>query len=200
MQLKFDLPLSRRALITDLYGWKKYPIIIDAVYSSAQHFDFEVNVVIDYSSTCPCSMALSKRHIRDQFIEKYKDHKMVDQKELAQWLDDEGISAVPHGQRSKAFVKLINPKKLDFVQWIDQIENVLITATQTAVKRLDEQKFAQLSANNTMFAEDAARRVSKLLCSMNSFEDFELEVYHYESLHSHDAYAKASSATIKKHL
>ena len=200
IQLKFELPLNRPALLTELSGWKKYPVVIDATKTADEPAKFEIDLCIDYSSTCPCSLALSKRHVKDHFLSNFKDTKTISVEKVAQWLDSDGLSATPHGQRSKAFVKIFNPNKFSFVEWINEIEKSLSTPTQTAVKRLDEQKFAELSAANAMFAEDAARRVGTKLCSMKGFDDFELEVYHYESLHSHNAYAKTSSNTIKKFL
>ena len=63
---------------------------------------------------------------------------------------------------------------------------------QTAVKREDEQAFAQLNAQNLMFCEDAARRVAAALAEDPRVERFDAQVSHFESLHAHDAVARVS--------
>jgi GTP cyclohydrolase I len=77
---------------------------------------------------------------------------------------------------------------------IDALEHALGTPVQTAVKREDEQAFAELNAANLMFCEDAARRVSAVLARDPHVERFDAEVEHYESLHPHDAVARVSGA------
>ena len=75
---------------------------------------------------------------------------------------------------------------------LDAIEEALGTPVQTAVKREDEQAFAQLNAENLMFCEDAARRVAAALSSDARIERFDAEVSHFESLHAHDAVARVT--------
>ncbi|MEX1056406.1 MAG: GTP cyclohydrolase, FolE2/MptA family, partial [Natronospirillum sp.] len=105
---------------------------------------------------------------------------------------EEGISATPHSQRSNARVKIkVDPAlpAFPFLSLIDAIEAALNTPVQTAVKREDEQEFARLNAENLMFCEDAARRVTSVLNQQPWVRDFWLRVDHYESLHAHDAVA-----------
>jgi GTP cyclohydrolase I len=78
------------------------------------------------------------------------------------------------------------------VELIDDVEDVLGTAVQTAVKRADEQAFALANGQNLMFCEDAARRVSLVLKRVPVINAFDLTVVHAESLHAHDAVAKSS--------
>jgi GTP cyclohydrolase I len=72
---------------------------------------------------------------------------------------------------------------------IDQVEETLGTAVQSAVKREDEQEFAVLNGANLMFCEDAARRICSLLDEKEGLRDYRIEVRHMESLHPHDAVA-----------
>ena len=203
LNLRFELPLLRKALITDFEGWKSYPITIkstmntDAV-TNQKKFMMSTTIEVDYSSTCPCSAALSRRHMRDQFLAQYSDRKSMSPDEFAEILDSPDLFATPHGQRSKATVTLdIDPNSsLSLEYFINTIEAALTTPTQTAVKRLDEQQFAVLSGQNVMFAEDAARRVAATLQQETNVCDFELSVHHFESLHSHDAFARTSKSAI----
>lgn len=204
LNLKFELPLLRKALISDFSGWKSYPITI---CSSAQvcpktgQEDIVITTTceVDYSSTCPCSAALSRRHIRDKFLQKYKDQSSMNPDQVAEILDSEELYATPHGQRSRAFVTLNihQNSSLSLEDFINTIENALTTPTQTAVKRVDEQQFAVLSGQNVMFAEDAARKIASALNQEKDVCDFHLSVHHYESLHSHDAFAKTSKSAIQ---
>jgi GTP cyclohydrolase I len=63
---------------------------------------------------------------------------------------------------------------------------------QTAVKREDEQAFAQANAANLMFCEDAARRVAAVLAAEEAILAWSIRVAHFESLHPHDAVASVS--------
>jgi GTP cyclohydrolase I len=75
---------------------------------------------------------------------------------------------------------------------VDLLEAALGTPGQTAVKREDEQAFAELNAAHLMFCEDAARRVAAALSSDPRVDRFDATVSHYESLHPHDAVARVS--------
>ena len=200
LNLRFELPLLRSALITDFKGWKSYPITIkSSLHQSAkqQSFQMSTTLEVDYSSTCPCSAALSRRYIRDKFLTEHKDAHSLTPEEVAQWIDTHGLSATPHGQRSRAFVHLtLDHSSFPLESLITTIEDALTTPTQTAVKRFDEQQFAVLSGQNVMFAEDAARRVAAALMDQSHIKDFDLSVHHYESLHSHDAFARTSKSAM----
>ena len=70
---------------------------------------------------------------------------------------------------------------------IDQVEQVLQTPVQAAVKREDEQEFARLNGQNLMFVEDAGRRLKSTLLDDERWCDFWVRIEHHESLHAHDA-------------
>lgn len=72
---------------------------------------------------------------------------------------------------------------------IDQVEEVLATPVQTAVKRADEQTFARLIGQNLMYVEGAARRIHSAL--PGRYDDFQSKIRHLESLQSNDAVASA---------
>ena len=60
-------------------------------------------------------------------------------------------------------------------------------ASGTAVKKADEMEFARLNAANTMFCEDAARKVAAFLDEYSSIQSYKLTADHLESLHPHNA-------------
>lgn len=201
LDLSFQLPLLRKALISDISGWKRYPISIRSALMQGKSPSILITLRIDYASTCPCSAALSKSHIQQCFYEEHKHLDQVSIQDVSTWLEERGLLATPHGQRSSAFITLnFSDTPFAFEDWINDIESTLATATLTAVKRQDEQRFAVLSAQNLMFAEDAARKLGNLLLSWKNLQDFDVEVFHYESLHSHDAYARISKSKIQHSL
>ena len=114
------------------------------------------------------------------------------------WLASErGLAATPHAQRSRASVRVeLRPQfdELPLVALLDAIEAALGTPVQTAVKRVDEQAFARLNAENLMFCEDAARRVASVLANDPHIARYDATVAHYESLHPHDAVARVSGS------
>jgi len=197
IRLRFSLPLERPALLSDQRGWKEYPVEINCQITP-EGTQTELQVTVPYSSTCPCSAALSRQLLAEAFIEKFSDQ-TPDQTEIAEWLKSSGGSvATPHSQRSLAIVRVrLNKDETTFAieSLIDQIENALQTPVQTAVKRIDEQEFARLNGTNLMFCEDAARRLKRLLNAGN-YSDFVLTVEHQESLHAHNAVAKADKGVI----
>ena len=151
----------------------------------------EMAYQVVYSSTCPCSAALARQLIQDQFRKDFSDQGKVDAEAVVQWLGTEqGILATPHSQRSAADIRLqLSPsfEAFPFVEMIDVIEDALKTPVQAAVKREDEQAFALLNGQNLMFCEDAARRVHDALDSEERVVDFWARCSHFESLHPHNA-------------
>ena len=77
--------------------------------------------------------------------------------------------------------------ELPFAALIDAVEAALGTPVQTAVKREDEQAFAELNAANPIFVEDAVRAFARELEADPRIGDFRVIASHQESLHSHDA-------------
>ncbi|MDF0733418.1 GTP cyclohydrolase FolE2 [Pseudomonas entomophila] len=191
LRLRFDYLLKRPALVSPLEGWKTYPVIVDARIED-EMFHVELQVQIPYSSTCPCSAALARQLIQQQFIKDFANREL-DPQAVLQWLgSSEGIVATPHSQRSQASIQVrlhSSHQALPLVELIDTVESALGTAVQTAVKRADEQAFALANGQNLMFCEDAARRLHQALRGLGWATGFKLCVEHAESLHAHDAVA-----------
>ena len=194
VELRFDVLLRRRALVSDNAGWKAYPVTLSATLDR-RGFDVEMSVQVAYASTCPCSAALARQLIQEQFRADFPAATMLDADAVLRWLGTEqGIIATPHSQRSHADVRVRfaqPPTALPVVDLVDCIEGALKTPVQTAVKREDEQAFARLNGQNLMFCEDAARRMQAVLDADERISDFWLRASHYESLHAHDAVAVA---------
>ncbi|MBF7687017.1 GTP cyclohydrolase FolE2 [Acinetobacter rathckeae] len=187
LTLHFKLPIQQYALKTpQISGWKYYPITIQAQLN-AEELILCYTVDIEYSSTCPCSAALSRQIIKDQLIHDFTNADQINKSEIADWITQHASLATPHSQRSTAQVSITSKVDIDVYQLIQTIENTLQTATQTAVKRADEQAFAQRNGQNLMFVEDAARRIGHVL--KNKYSLWHTKVTHYESLHSHNAVA-----------
>ncbi len=190
LQIDFDYLINQPALKSEYSGWKDYPVSIKAEYDGEEvHIEFGVKV--PYSSTCPCSAALSRQLMQQAFSSDFADSDNIDKATVEQWLrSDRGSVATPHSQRSYAnvWVKLHgNTDELPMSQLIQHVEDALQTAVQTAVKREDEQEFARLNGANQMFCEDAARRLKNALDTQTTYQDFWVRIEHIESLHAHDA-------------
>lgn len=177
--VQLDWPILRQSLVSNLKGWRSYPVrmFVTASKESGEAgpaVSREIEIEVLYSSTCPASTALSLSH----------------QGGGADAADWRGFRATPHAQRSRARVKvrLGKDKVIAAKALIDATEAALMTVVQTTVKREDELHFAILNAENPMFCEDAARRICKALDPF-SFESYEGDVRHFESLHPHDAVA-----------
>jgi GTP cyclohydrolase I len=190
LEVRYDMPLKRKALKSDHKGWRSYPIKWKGE-AGPEGIELFLELLITYSSTCPCSAALSRQLIQENFVRTFSENSLS-YKDVHSWLGHEqGILATPHGQRSHALVTMKITSSPDVVSLIDQIEEALGTPVQTAVKREDEQEFARLNAANLMFAEDAARKVAKVLRTREDLADYRVEVIHFESLHAHNASAVA---------
>lgn len=192
--VRFDHMVRRQALQSDNSGWKSYPVSIEARMEHGE-FSLELETEILYSSTCPCSAALARQLIKEQFSADFALDQPLDHAAVLAWLGSEkGIVATPHSQRSSARVRVRLATGFEFpiVDLVDRVESALATPVQTAVKREDEQAFALLNGQNLMFCEDAARRMQKALDGDERLTDFWLRASHFESLHPHDAVAIAT--------
>ena len=199
VQVHFDYLVRRPALVSDNTGWKSYPVSVTALLDRGQ-FSLEVGVQAAYSSTCPCSAALARQLIQENFLGEFPAGSPLDHAAVLRWLGSEqGINATPHSQRSTAEVKArLAPsfQNLPFIEIIDRIEGALKTPVQAAVKREDEQAFARLNGQNLMFCEDAARRMQKVLDEDDRISDFWVRASHFESLHPHNAVAVATKGVV----
>lgn len=195
LTLRYDHLLRRAALASEHSGWKAYPVEIDAQLG-AEHLTLSLAFSVEYSSTCPASAALSRQANAERFAEDFAAARPLSTSVVRDWIASErGQAATPHAQRSRAEVRVVLRPSFDELpieELIDAVEAALATPVQTAVKRADEQAFAQRNAENLMFAEDAARRVAAALTGDARIERYDLTVSHFESLHAHDAVARVS--------
>lgn len=193
LNLHTELLLKRPALVSPLAGWKAYPVSICATLKR-QMFHVELQLELPYSSTCPCSAALARQLVQQQFIDDFANQTLQHADVLA-WLgSSRGIVATPHSQRSTAQLHFHLDESIDELPLntlINAAEAALGTAVQTAVKRADEQAFALANGQNLMFCEDAARRLNLALRRIPGVSAFHLRVVHAESLHAHDAVAES---------
>jgi len=190
VEFKFDYYERRNSLLSDNTGWKHYPTTVRGELRQGR-FECEVSIEVPYSSTCPCSAALSRQLIQEAF-EKQFNGQNLDYQTVVNWLGTpEGISATPHSQRSYAQVKvkMTETDHLEISRLINHIEEAVQTPVQAAVKREDEQEFARLNAANLMFCEDAGRRLQSKLNQNEEYLDYWVRINHLESLHPHDAVA-----------
>jgi len=188
IELSFDVLLKKGALLSQESGFQSYPVQIKAEKVASQ-FNCELTVKIPYSSTCPCSASLARQLYADA-IEQQFPGATIDKSELSAWMQSPaGSVATPHSQRSYAFVRMFleNQSWPELQSLIFQLEEVIGTPVQTAVKRSDEQEFARLNAENLMFCEDAARRIKLALEQMAFVKSYWFKVEHQESLHAHNA-------------
>ncbi|MCB0390765.1 MAG: GTP cyclohydrolase I FolE2 [Bdellovibrionales bacterium] len=193
LKVSFELPIERKALKSDQIGWRQYPVFLEGQLTG-EKLAINMGVQIAYSSTCPCSTALAKQLIVDEFQNDFKDREIIKNLEIKEWLKQKALLATPHAQRSYADIKVkldINAIAPDFVEVIDLVEEELKTVVQAAVKREDEQEFARLNGENNMFCEDACRKIKKALNSDQRFLDYKIVVSHQESLHPHNAVSGA---------
>ncbi|MFT4256048.1 MAG: GTP cyclohydrolase FolE2 [Pseudoxanthomonas sp.] len=193
--IRYQALLQRRALESGFAGWKQYPVEMEAQLREG-HLQLALAFAVEYSSTCPASAALSRQANAERFAGDFATAQPLQADAVRDWLASErGLAATPHAQRSRAQVRVeLKPQfdELPLVALIDALEAALATPVQTAVKRIDEQAFAKLNAENLMFCEDAARRVAAVLSADPRIARFDATVSHYESLHPHDAVARVS--------
>ena len=190
IEFDFDYLLRRPALVSEYSGWNSYPVKLRGTMVNGEP-QIELSLGVFYSSTCPCSAALARQLIQDQFDRDFAQQEKVDVGAMRDWLGTEdGIVATPHSQRSLAKLQLkLDDRLQDFPisHFIDLVEGTLKTPVQTAVKREDEQEFALLNGQNLMFVEDSARKIKSALADDSRLRDFWVRVEHHESLHAHDA-------------
>ena len=190
VRVDFDYVIRRKALISDNVGWRRYPVSMIGILEG-QEFALEMGLEVLYSSTCPCSAALARQLIQDQFRKDFESAGKIDFEQVHEWLGtEEGILATPHSQRSAAELRMrLTPtfQMFPINELIEEVENSLKTPVQATVKREDEQAFALLNGRNLMFCEDAGRRIQTALNKDERILDFWARCTHYESLHPHNA-------------
>lgn len=186
--LSFSVLLKKPALLSDEYGFQSYPVTLN-LEKTLSGFSTELELTIPYSSTCPCSASLARQLYADA-IDKQFLSSTIEKADLMEWVQSlAGSVATPHSQRSYAHIRLTigNNAWPELAGLIFQFEGIIGTPVQTAVKRIDEQAFAKLNAENLMFCEDSARRIKLAIEQMNFVKDYWFKVEHQESLHAHNA-------------
>jgi GTP cyclohydrolase I len=195
LALRYDHLLQRAALASGHRGWKRYPVAIEASLRDG-HLVVALSLSVEYSSTCPASAALSRQLNATRFAADFAAARPLSTEVVRDWLASErGLAATPHAQRSRAQVRAELRQAFDempVAALVDVLESALGTPVQAAVKREDEQAFAELNAANLMFCEDAARRIAAALSADPRVEHYDATVSHFESLHPHDAVARVS--------
>ncbi len=194
-ELRFQLLKRQQALVTEgLGGWLSYPVTIQAEWKQ-QRFNLSKEIQVTYSSTCPCSAALARQLIEEDFRRDWGSRSSVSLEDAAQWIRGNASNATPHSQRSVARVRIENSsgETLPGLEHlIEEVEKALATPVQTAVKRQDEQAFARLNGQHLMYVEDAARGILSHLGEQFPRSLLRVEVEHFESLHPHDAFASST--------
>lgn len=188
--VSFEYIQAKKALVSKEIGYRFYPVTLSVTRKADAKLVYEMQLEIIYSSTCPCSAALSRQIVKEEFLKRFNQDELS-RDEVADWIaSEESQAAVPHAQRSKVNLNLKFKEvgaKLDLNYWINLIETTLATPVQAAVKREDEQEFARLNGANMMFSEDAARRLKASLDQESRVADYQIKVEHLESLHAHNA-------------
>lgn len=188
IDLSFPLTLSKKALLSDNYGYQSYPVTLCHEMHNGQS-ETTLSLTIPYSSTCPCSNSLATQ-LNNEAIDKQFPQDSISKEELLAWLKaSKEAMATPHNQRSYAYInlQLANGHQVSIDKFIFDIESAIGTPVQTAVKREDEQEFARINGSNLMFCEDAARRVKAFLETLEHVTDYWFKIEHQESLHAHNA-------------
>jgi GTP cyclohydrolase I len=191
LQFHFEHLARRCSLLSDHTTWRSYPLRIESQLR-AQCVQHRLHVCVAYSSTCPCSAALARQLLQQQFLEDFADHRWLTVSQAMRWLGTQGTMATPHSQRSHAEVTVTLDRAchvFPITRLIDAVESAVATPVQAVVKRRDEQEFARLNGENLMFCEDSARRIRIALEAIPEFVDYRIQASHLESLHPHDAVA-----------
>lgn len=191
LSISFEYNKKQMALLSDNAGWRYYPVTYFFSYEN-QTLITEIKFEITYSSTCPCSAALSRQLLTDKFKRDFQNGNELNVDAVSNWLSQkENMGGVPHAQRSIANIKVKfnSQESFSIEDLLNETEETLKTVVQASVKRVDEQAFAKLNAENLMFCEDAVRILKHSFESKTKFIDYYIKVEHFESLHPHNAVA-----------
>lgn len=188
VEVSFEQSVLRKSLKTDNQGYRVYPVKLIAYFKNNKT-EYKVATDILYSSTCPASAALSRNLLADDFTKNFAG-KNLSVKEIADWLQN-NLHATPHNQRSEARVCITtHDANYSHIELINLVEQTLKTPVQAMVKREDEQEFARINGQNSMFCEDAGRLLKFALNQDNRIFSYNCELKHIESLHPHNAVSR----------
>ena len=191
VDFRFEYLAKRASLLSDHKTWRSYPLRAEGELRDGR-VRHRLQVSVAYSSTCPCSAALARQLLQQQFLEDFADHRWLTVSQVLYWLGHQGTLATPHSQRSLADVTVVLDEEqtaYPIAELIGCVESAVATPVQAAVKRTDEQEFARRNGENMMFCEDSARRIRAALEEMPGLADYRVQASHLESLHPHDAVA-----------
>ncbi len=184
LEVHFKFPIKTKALKSATSGHRNYDVAIAAI-QSVKEYHFWLRFEIVYSSTCPQSAALSLETFKNKISGGLDVHTM------------DRLPATPHAQRSVMTCEMLFNKEIKLfdifiLEQIQNVENILKTPVQTAVKKADEMAFAVLNSQNLMFCEDAVRKVDDEFLKMTQLNEsslvgYKIKTRHEESLHPHNA-------------
>ena len=199
LEINYDYLLKQSSLSSNLTGYRSYPITCIAEKNQTST-TFTQSFTITYSSTCPCSAALSRQAIQEKFHNDHPYEETFSKEAILNWLTKEkNITATPHAQRSYAKITLSynDPHTIQIENLIQKAESIIKTPVQSIVKREDEKIFAINNAKHLMFCEDAIRKLDHWLESIKELNDYSITVNHHESLHPHNATASTRKQSNK---
>ena len=161
-----DALRTRKEDLTPEGGWQYYNVTFDANLDHNGEYKKIIWFDYIYSSACPCSTELS--------FHAYEQRE---------------VGAIPHSQRSVARIGIDFKDTVWFEDILDMCREVIPTEVLVFCKREDEQAFAELNFANTIFVEDAIRKLHYILSKDQRIHDFKVICSHQESLHGHNATA-----------
>jgi len=181
LKIQWKSVVQQESLVSARKGFRVYPCF----YEMNTDGNFISSVELLYSSTCPCSAALARELIKDQFKKDSPD-------QVSDWLGKErSIVGTAHAQRSRANIQIKTTENQNrLMTVIKEVEGVLATPVQVAVKREDEKQFAHLNSQNLMYSEDAIRRIKCYLENQKWITAYHVEIGHFESLHPFNTVAR----------
>ena len=180
LNFEFSYPLKQKSLKSDNWGWQYYDVVFSGHENQDGKIDYSLTLNYEYSSTCPCSLSMSK-----QYEKEYREGKTE---------EGNGV-ATAHSQRSLATITInySDFDKIKLEEFIARVREAIPTETQSLVKRVDEQAFAILNGDYPIFVEHASRRLASALNDYSGVESWNAKISHFESLHSHNAVAYIQS-------
>ena len=165
--LTFPFFIEKEAPVSAQRGMMCYECTYEGIVSSEQdpaRQEFFVSVAVPVTTLCPCSKAISSRGA--------------------------------HNQRGVVKIRL----KYSSFFWIEDIvslaENCSSSGVYSVLKREDEKFVTERAYDNPRFVEDVVREVYLALKDFRTeageaFSYFSVEAENFESIHNHNAYARA---------
>jgi len=165
MKFEFEYPKAKVSPLST----NSFPLYYKCFFHGHlnDEFRFYQGVRVQYASYCPCSA------------------------ELCNDLRQKESNGFPHAQRSFAdvVVEMKEPNYVWLEDIIDAVEHSIATLPYPIIKREDEQRIAEIAAQNPIFVEDAIRQISQSLNSNPKFYDWCVKCTHEESIHTSQAIA-----------